>query len=109
MKRVITLTGALFFILCAYWQFNDPDAYQWILVYAVASLAGFAVLLKRLPWQIPAVLALVALGISVYYVQIVAVQNMHYFNDEVGREMMGTILVCLYMALLTVHARTQRD
>lgn len=107
MKRTLTIAGILFFGMCAYWQFNDPDAFWWVLIYAVTSLAGIAVLFKRLPWQIPAILTLATLGLSFYYVQAVIAQELHYFNDEVGREMMGTILVCLYMSLLAMHARTQ--
>ena len=107
MKRILTvisLAGALFFILCSYWQFNDPDALRWTFIYATAALTGLAVSLKWLSWPIPVLLTLIAMGFSLYYVWVVISQSLHFFEDEPGREMMGAILVCLYMAILTIHA-----
>ena len=112
MRRILTvisLAGAIFFVLCAYWQFNDPDALRWIFVYATAALAGLAVIFKWLSWQVPVLLALIAMGFSLYYVWVVTSQSLHFFEDEAGREMMGSILVCLYMAILGIHARMNQN
>jgi hypothetical protein len=43
MKRYLHLAVALLFILFAYWQLNDPDAWAWIAMYlSVAVVAGLA-------------------------------------------------------------------
>ena len=109
LLTVLTLGGVFFFILCAYWQFNDPDALRWVFVYGATSLMGLAVIFNRIPWQVPAVLALVTSGFSLYYIWIVIRQGLHYFEDEVGREMMGFVMVSLYMVFLVIHARVSRN
>ena len=112
MKRVVTvivLVGALFFALCAYWQLNDPDALWWVAVYAFAALAGFATILNRLPWRLAALFALAALGLCMYYVWLVVSQNLHFFEDEAGREMMGALMIFVYMIILKRRARQNRN
>ncbi|MCY4673147.1 MAG: hypothetical protein OXD43_05165 [Bacteroidetes bacterium] len=112
MKRIFTvivLVGALFFALCAYWQLNDPDALWWVAAYAAAALAGFAAILNRLPWQLAALFALAALGFGLYYIWLVVSQNLHYFEDETGREMMGSLMIFIYMLILTRRARLNRN
>ena len=111
MKRVITVVvfvGALFFALCAYWQLNDPDALWWVVAYAFAALAGFATMLNWLPWRLVALFATAALGLGLYYTWLVVSQNLHYFEDEAGREMMGALMIFVYMLILTRRARQNR-
>ena len=103
------LVGALFFALCAYWQLNDPDALWWVAAYAAAALAGFAATLNLLPWQLAALSALAALGVGLYYIWLVVSQNLHYFEDETGREMMGSLMIFIYMLILTRRARLNRN
>ena len=81
---------------------------RWFFVYGIASLTGLAAILNRIPWQIPAGFALVTLGLSFYYVWIVTSQGLHYFEDEVGREMAGLVLICLYMIFLVFRIRVRR-
>ncbi|MDE2828351.1 MAG: hypothetical protein OXL40_13795 [Bacteroidota bacterium] len=112
MNRVVTvivLVGAVFFALCAYWQFNDPDALWWVAAYALAALAGFATILNRLPRRLAALLALAALGLCMYYIWLVVSQNLHFFEDEAGREMMGALLIFVYMIILNRRARQNRS
>lgn len=112
MKRVYTvivLVGALFFALCAYWQLNDPDALWWVAAYAIAALAGFTTILNRLPWRLAALFALAALGFGLYYTWLVVSQNLHYFEDETGREMMGALMIFVYMLILMGRARQNRS
>ncbi len=105
---VLASAGTLFFLLCAYWQLNDPDALRWVFVYATASILGIVVIFGRLSWKIPAILALVALGFSLYHVWEVLKQDLHYFEDEAGREMLGSLMVCFYLFLLVLYIRLKQ-
>ncbi len=105
---VLTSVGALFFALCAYWQLNDPDAFWWVLIYTSASLLGIAAIFARLSWKIPAILALGAMGFSLHYVWEVLRHDLHYFEDEAGREMLGSLMVCFYLFLLVLYLRLKQ-
>jgi len=100
--------GALLFLVFAYWQFNDPDAFRWVVVYGMTSVLGFISIFYRLSWTIITVLTMVAFGFSFYYVWIVVSQGLHYFEDEAGREMMGSIMVAIYLGYLTMVSRIMR-
>jgi len=45
--KILNAILALVFVLFAYWQFNDPDALTWVIIYlVVAALSGFAIFKK---------------------------------------------------------------
>ncbi len=99
------LVGSLLFFLCAYWQLNDPDAFWWALVYAVTALIGLISLYRKIAWQVITLPAILITGLGLYYAWIVANQGLHYFEDESGREMMGSLLAGIYLVILAVHAK----
>ncbi|MCY4171733.1 MAG: hypothetical protein OXE59_09365 [Bacteroidetes bacterium] len=103
-----TLVGALLFFLCAYWQLNDPDALWWVLIYGIAAVIGFVRLFRQIPWQVLTILAIAISGFGLYCLWIVVSQGLHYFSDEVGREMMGALMVGAYLAILAIHARVSK-
>ncbi|MCY4000290.1 MAG: hypothetical protein OXF06_14150 [Bacteroidetes bacterium] len=108
LLKGITFLSAFLFLVFAYWQFNDPDAFRWVVVYGLTSILGFASLFYRLPWYIIAILSSVAFVFSFYYVWIVISQGLHYFEDEAGREMMGSLMVAVYLGYLTIASRITR-
>ena len=108
LLKGINFLGALLFVVFAYWQFNDPDAFRWVIVYGMTSILGFVSLVYRLQWYILASFSLVAFGFSLYYVWIVIGQGLHYFEDEAGREMMGSIMVAVYLGYLIIVSKITR-
>lgn len=95
---------ATFFLICAGWQFNDPDAILWASMYSLAALGGLLVQLDRLPWAAAAVFGAIALVLGLVLAGQVIIERQYYF-DEVGREMMGSVLVAMYMGGLVLQIR----
>ena len=106
LLAVFNLGAAVFFLVCAGWQLNDPDAMLWTVIYSVAALGGVLVYLERLPWTAAAGYGLVALVMGLVLAGQVIIERQHYF-DEVGREMMGSLLVALYMGILVLQIRVR--
>ena len=100
------LGSAAFFAICALWQLNDPDAILWACMYAVAALGGVLVHLERLPRSAAAGYGVITFLIGLYHAWVVISERQHYF-DEMGREMMGALLVSLYMGVLYLGIRSQ--
>ena len=102
----LNMAAATFFALCAFWQYNDPDTLLWTSVYLLAALACVLFSLRRL-----AVLAAVGFGVLVFVLGLTlawrVVAQHQYFYDEEGREMMGSFVVSLYMAVLVLRLRRQ--
>lgn len=110
MKKLILtalyLGPAAFFAVCAMWQFNDPDGMLWASMYAVAALGGVLTHLGRLPKGAAAGYGAIILLVGLYHAWAVISERQYYF-DEMGREMMGALLVALYMAILYLGIRSQ--
>lgn len=105
---LVNLSAAGFFLLCAVWQHNDPDMVIWWGLYLLAATAGVLYHLKRLPAAAPVVFGAVALVTGLVYAwRVVAEQQ--YFFDEEGREMMGCLLIALYMGFLVLLMRGRRQ
>jgi len=101
-----TLVGSVLFFLFAYWQFNDPDAFWWVVIYAVAAAVGLVTLFRKIPWQAMMTAAVLIISLGLYYVWIVISQQLHYFEDEVGREMMGSLMVGAYLGILAIYVKS---
>ena len=103
---VLNVGAATFFLICTVWQLNDPDAMLWAGMYSLAALGGVLVYLDRLPWTAAASYGGIALLLGLVLAGQVIIERQYYF-DEVGREMMGSALVALYMGLLTLQIRAK--
>ena len=102
----VNLGAAAFFLICAGWQLNDPDAMAWAALYSMAALGGVLVQLNRLPWMAAAWFGGASLVLGLVLAGQVIIENQYYF-DEVGREMMGSVLVALYMGVLVLQIRAR--
>ncbi|MDE2732340.1 MAG: hypothetical protein OXI38_13200 [Bacteroidota bacterium] len=102
----VNLGAAAFFLVCAGWQLNDPDAMAWAVLYSMAALGGVLVQLKRLPWTAAAWFGAGSLVLGLVLAGQVIIERQYYF-DEVGREMMGSVLVALFMGVLVLQIRAQ--
>ncbi len=102
---------ALLYLFCLAVQFNDPDPWRWAGLYGLAGLCCCLSALGRLPRIMPLVLALgslawagmLAAGVSgaLPAWELLAAFEMANLAVEEIREMVGLILVGLWMAVLT--------
>ncbi len=95
----LNLVVAVFFALFALVQYNDPDPLLWMVVYSVAVLACVLYHLERLPPEAAAGYGVLVLLLGLYLTYRVISQGQFFFDEE-GREMMGSFLVAIWMAVL---------
>ena len=109
----LNLGVAAFFAFFAIVQYNDPDPLLWMIVYAVAALACVLHHLKRLPPEAALGYGVLVLALGLYLAFRVISQSQFFFDEE-GREMMGAVLVAIWMAVLwrqgkKLHPRMDED
>ncbi len=108
MFKVINLVVAAFFAYALVVQYNDPDPLLWMIIYGLTSLACVLFHLGRLPASAAAGFGGLVVLLGLYLAYRVISQQQFFFDEE-GREMMGSFLVALWMALLWRRARQQPE
>lgn len=98
---------ALLFISWAAFQYNDPDPFLWILVYGLAALGSVLFLVKRLPPAFPLIFCVVGLG-WVIYLSTVITYDAPLIAIEEWREMMGMLVISVWMAILAWLLRLEK-
>lgn len=106
------LVMALLYLFCLAIQYNDPDPWRWAGLYGLAALCCWLAARGRLPRIIPLVLALGSLGWAGMLAprvggalpawELLTAFEMASLEVEEIREMVGLILVGLWMAVLTL-------
>lgn len=91
---------ALLFISWAAFQYNDPDPFLWILVYALAALASVLFLIKRLPVAFPFIFCVAGVVWAIYLSTVITYEP-PLIGIEEWREMMGLIFISSWMGVLT--------
>lgn len=106
------LAMALLYLFCLAVQYNDPDPWRWAGLYGLAALSCWLAAKGRLPRTIPLVLALGSLGWAGMLAarvsgglpawELLAAFEMANLEVEEIREMVGLLLVGLWMAVLAL-------
>ncbi len=104
LGRLINIAAIVTFIAWAYWQHNDPDAILWTVLYLLAAVSCALFLAGRLPVWAVTVLGSCALLLGLVRAYAVIAEQQYFFDEE-GREMMGSLLVALYMGVLACQLR----
>jgi hypothetical protein len=115
MNGVVT-SAFLFFAVV---QHNDPDPIRWVAIYLAAALCCALELVGRLPWPLPALVAVVALiWAGIWAPGVVGqVDWGHAFStpgmsgdlkEEEARELCGLVIVTAWCAALTVGSLTRK-
>ncbi len=120
--KIASIALALLFLLSAAVQFNDPDPYLWVAVYAAAALVGGLFAAGRRVAPFAAVVALVAAGWAatlagrvvgeVPLAEVFTSMRMGSRGIEEARELGGLVIVAIWMGILIVaerRNRTRRD
>jgi hypothetical protein len=107
---------AIAFFYFMYLQFNDEDPVRWELIYGVAGVVCLAFLSRRLPRIVPILVGILAFVWALTKIPAVmsgdlpmnqVFGTMQMINNAVKecREMLGLLIVTLWMAILTVLTR----
>lgn len=99
--RVIVLGMIVVFLSWAGFQYNDLDAIQWIVVYAISAVLGILLLIGRFSRRA----AILFLGFCVVYGLYLSTRVViarEFFFDEQGREAMG-LFICAAWAGFLLH------
>jgi hypothetical protein len=106
------LVMALLYLICLAVQYNDPDPWRWAGLYGLAALSCWLAARGRLPRIMPLVLSLGSMGWAGMLAarvggalpawELLTAFEMANLEVEEIREMVGLILVGLWMAALTL-------
>ena len=117
--RILNYIFGAAFLLSALVQLNDPDPWLWTGFYLVACALCGLYALNKLSWQPPMLLAVLALGGSLWLLpqflgqvdsaEIFESMTMQTRAVEEAREAGGALLVGLWMAALGWQLRLPRQ
>ena len=111
MKKALSITFGLLFILFAAFQYNDPDPEVWIPIYALAAIACFMAYAGLGRWWFLAGMAVMYAVAAVYQWPPVfegflfSEVGMRSMNIEMAREAGGLAICSAVMVLLAVWMR----
>lgn len=118
--RLLQIINGVMFVLFLSWalfQYNDPDALAWMLVYGLGAICCVLFFLNRLSPTFGALVVTVCTvwALILYYFVITADQPFTFVDDNVGemlREAIGLTIVGAWVAFLsrttTLKRRPQR-
>lgn len=99
--KILQGSGVVMFAAFAAVQYNDPDAWVWIVFYGAAGLFCALSLTRFFRWPGSAIFAAGAL-FAAFYLGRRVIGQQQLIGDEEGREMLGLLLTGLWMAFTTV-------
>ena len=114
--RVLSVLMCAYFCFATVVQLNDPDAPRWMALYVAAAVVSGLTVFRPLPRLWPAALGLLALAwalvllpeaVGTSFRQLFETWQMMSPGMEVGREMLGLLIVAAWMAVL--YARAGRE
>jgi hypothetical protein len=100
--RVLAVAMALLFVYCIGVQYNDPDPYVWIPIYALPLALSLLAARDRHVFWLSALAGLVYVAAGLWWAPRYAPG---YFDNEEAREAGGLVLSGVWMAVLTLHGR----
>lgn len=108
--RILTVLMALYFLYAVAMQYNDPDPVQWMAIYGAAALACVLALVRRLwRWYAVGVAVVAAVWAATLAPEVIghvaprdlfAKAGMLAPRVEEAREMLGLVIVMVWMAVL---------
>lgn len=102
MDRVFRIANGVMLVLFVSWagfQYNDPDALLWIVIYALAALGCLLYLFDLFPRRVAWAYVAVCVAAALYLAVRVIIER-EFFFDEQGREMMGLLICAGWIGLL---------
>lgn len=119
LSRIFFLVWSLFFLLFAYWQFNDPDPEVWVTMYLISALMCALAVFNRfyLPLLISAAIAAFIGGFYLFPASVrdwvlqewqQADLSMKTPDMEVARESFGLFIISVIIGLAAYRGWVQK-
>ena len=114
--RIGTIVLGLYFLFALVVQYNDPDPIRWMAIYLAAAGVSLAAAFRRVPPVLPLVVGAVALiwagtlaPVVLFgrttFAEMFRTYEMMSPQMEEGREMLGLLVVAVWMTVLAVRSR----
>ncbi len=112
MKVIFKVTGFIFavlFLISAVLQYNDPDAFVWIVIWGVAALVSFAFALNRVSFVVTLIMGVLCFA-GFFYLYPPKFEGFEIgagdiVNIELGREAFGLLIIAIVMFIYTLRIR----
>ncbi len=88
----------IIFCLFAYWQFNDPDNWVWIVEYGVVAVLTFMAAFKRYTW----ISGLVVVGSLIWFFVLAHALGPNWIEIEEAREALGLLISAVWALFLFI-------
>jgi hypothetical protein len=98
-------------------QYNDPDPLRWMVIYGATALISLIAAVSRINFVIPALVALIALGWSLFLApdvigkvsipELFESVKMKTTAIELGREFGGLLIAAVWLLFLSFKLRKQ--
>ncbi len=105
--RIVAAAMLILFVSWAGFQYNDPDALLWMIIYGAAAVLTVLFLRGRFP-SLPAKAYFGFCLIYAAYLLVRVVLEREFFFDEQGREMMGLVICAAWAGFLLRLQRPTR-
>lgn len=108
MTPIMRIAAAIMLVLFVSWagfQYNDPDAGQWAVIYGVAAVFTLLYLFGRFPPTLALGYAALCAAYAVYLIVRIVVVREFIFAEQ-GREMMGLLICGSWMTFLAQRQRS---
>jgi hypothetical protein len=112
--RAFDVLMLVLFVMSIIVQYNDPDPLIWMAIYAVAACIAFMSSRGRLPWQLGAIVTLIAVAWAatlapdvigkVRFLDMFGAFEMKNIGIEQSREMYGLLMIAIYTGISTFRA-----
>ncbi|MGH8436826.1 MAG: transmembrane 220 family protein [Pseudomonas sp.] len=117
--KIANIVMGLLFVFSLIVQYNDPDPFRWMVVYGGAAVACFWALRGSVPRWLPGLVGLATLlWIGLWFPRVIGkVGFSEMFKEagmatmaiEEGRELIGLLLVAIWMTVLFFRAGRRRS
>lgn len=110
--KVFAIVFGILFLVSAALQYNDPDPWIWVTIWALAGLIALGYALNKVPFAIPLVAGIAAV-IGFFYTYPEKFEGFEIGqgdikNIEEGREAYGLLIIAIVMLALAIRGLQQR-
>ena len=105
LQRIVSLTLAAMFIWFVTLQFNDVDAWLWVVAYGLAALLCLLNLSPRLVRVVNHTSSLLCAAYASWAIVLYQQTSGHWWDGELEREVGGLTIAALTMLMLNIFSR----
>ena len=105
LQRIVSITLATLFTWFVTLQFNDIDAWIWVLAYGIAALLCLLNLWARLYRLVKPASALLFVSYALWAIALYQQTSGHWWDGEIEREVGGLVITALAMLMMNYFSR----